>query len=464
LRRRRDATLMPIALNTLQPQISDTAYACFNIYTTFSIGHVHTMARATRSKPKAKEPTPEPPVSTVKPLPASTSNPPKLFVLPKDTSKDARIVTLDNPANGASSRYYFCPEKGFYEFTRIAAPKKECRSWLLTGKDNTDDETQQEKEGRIGSGYVTRNADMFIATPIDLLFLILPALAPTSAKDTKQHFLAFDDYLDKLSSSSRHWRALISHHPSLKSMIEKRMRAFCDTVDAGDETMYRISHPKLLTILLRKADRMSAHGLPPSLEERFVKTPLEIPIMTIQCEESSLSGTSTSTSTEKESQSDSQVSNDTAITTPETTLESGEEKQPQPQQQLTTPPSIPPLLRTHTCLNYLSTSYLPPTLRPIITTHLATSPAFTPLTTHLAAIAQLKSSALALRNISDNVSRKRAMEDDDKVAEREEKKRKKEEEEKKKKSEGRAVKALKKVDVSGMKKMSSFFTKVEKKA
>jgi hypothetical protein len=420
------------------------------------------MARATRSKPKAKEPTPEPPVSTVKPLPASTSNPPKLFILPKDTSKDARIVTLDNPANGTPSRYFFCPEKGFYEFTRIAAPKRECRSWLLTGKDTTDGETKEEKEGRIGSGYVTKNADMFVATPIDLLFLILPALAPTSAKDTKQHFLAFDDYLDKLSSSSRHWRALISQCPTLKSLIEKRLRALCDTVDAGDETMYRISHPKLLAILLRKADRMSAHGLPPSLEERFVKTPLEIPIMTIQREESSLTGTSsTSTSTEKDSQSDSQVSHDTTITVPDTTHESGEGQQ---QQQLTTPPTIPPLLRTHTSLTYLSTSYLPPTLRPLITTYLSTSPVFTPLTTHLAAIASLKSSALALRNISDNVSRKRAIEeDDDKAAEREEKKRKKEEDEKKKKSEGRAVKALKKVDVSGMKKMSAFFGKVEKK-
>jgi hypothetical protein len=62
------------------------------------------------------------------------------------------------------------------------------------------------------------------------------------------------------------------------------------------------------------------------------------------------------------------------------------------------------------------------------------------------------------------MSRKRAIEDDDdRTAEREEKKRKKEEDEKKKKTEGRAVKALKKVDTSGMKKMSAFFGKVEKK-
>lgn len=54
-------------------------------------------------------------------------------------------------------------------------------------------------------------------------------------------------------------------------------------------------------------------------------------------------------------------------------------------------------------------------------------------------------------------------EDEERVAEREEKKRRKEEEEKKKKGEGRGIKALKKVDTSGMKKMSSFFVKVGKK-
>ncbi|KAH7077516.1 ribonuclease H2, subunit B [Paraphoma chrysanthemicola] len=412
------------------------------------------MARATRSKPKAKEPTPEPPVSTIKPLPASTSNPPKLFVLPKDTSKDARIVTLDNPANGAPSRYYFCPTKGTYEFTRIAAPKKECRSWLITGEKSEDVE-QKEGDVRIGSGYVNKSADLFVATPIDLLFLILPALAPKNAKDTKQHFLAFDDYLDKLSSSSRHWRALLSQYPSLKAMIEKRMRAVSDTVDAGDETMYRLSQPKLLALLFKKAERMSTHGLPPSLEEKFIKTALEIPIMNIKREDSSLSGSST----ERDSQTittEYADSQNTTITTPDIVAE-------EPKQALTTPPEIPHLLRLRTSLTYLSTSYLPNTLRPIITTHLS-SATFTPLTTHLAAIAALKSEAAALRSISDNISRKRAYEEDEeKIAEREEKKRKKEDEERRKKSESLAARRLKKVDTSGMKKMSSFFTKVATK-
>lgn len=48
--------------------------------------------------------------------------------------------------------------------------------------------------------------------------------------------------------------------------------------------------------------------------------------------------------------------------------------------------------------------------------------------------------------------------DEEKIAEREEKKRKKEEEERRKKSESLGVKKLRKVDTSGMKKMSAFFS------
>jgi hypothetical protein len=417
------------------------------------------MARATRSKPKAKEPTPEPIVSTVKPLPESTSNPPKLFVLPKDTSKDARIVTLENPATGAPSRYLFCPDKGFHEFTRIAAPKKECRSWLITGNEDAQ-ETQQENS--IGSGYASKSADLFLATPIDLLFLILPALAPKTAKDTKQHFLALDDYIDKLSTSSRHWRALLSQHPTLKANVEKKFRSICDTVDAGDETMFRLSSAKLFAVLLKKAERMVKTGLPASMEEKFIKTALDVPIMNIRREESSLTGvsntendvTATESSISVNMSMESQTSIETTVTTPDATSDLPT------QSTLTTPPEIPHLLRLRTALTYLTCSYLPCALAPITTAH--TYPA---LTSHLAAISQLRSEAAALRSISDNISRKRGFEEDEeKLAEREEKKRKKEEDEKKKKTEARGIKQLKKVDTSGMKKMSSFFTKVAKKA
>ena len=435
------------------------------------------MARATRSKPAPKEPTPEPTPSTIKPLPKATTNPPKLFILPKDTSSDARIVTLDNPATSAPSRYFFCPSKGFYEFTRIAAPKKACRSWLIASQDAKSaqgDEAlpkQEEKKGEgeedtetgLGSGYVTKNADLFLATPIDLLFLILPALAPKSAKEGKQHFLALDDYVERLASASGHWKALLAQNPSLMALLEKKLRTICDTVDAGDETMYRLSTAKLLSVLLKKAQRVVKIGLPPSLEEKFVKSALDVPVMSIRREESTLSAVASESGTSTPNGGgDSQASTtaqDAQSQATDLTVPDDPDLPSKPT--LETPEAIPHLLRLRTALTYLTSSYLPPTLQPPITSLLAasTNPDFTPLTTHLAAIATLKSEAAALRSISDNISRKRGLDmDEEKIAEREEKKRKKEEEERRKKSESLGVKKLRKVDTSGMKKMSAFFS------
>lgn len=447
------------------------------------------MAR-TRSKPAAKdktEATPESSTSSAQPLPPSTANPPKLFVLPKNTSKDARIVTLDNPTNSAPSRYFFCPEKGFHEFTKIAAPKKDCKSWLISGEKSMETDREEksavgQESINIGSGYVAKSADLFIATPIDLLFLILPALAPKTAKEREQHFLALDDHLDTLSSISRQWKVLLAQYPSLSAMIRRRIGAVCDTVEAGNETMYRISHQKLLSALLKKAERMCKNGLPSSLEEKFVKTALEVPVMTLKREESSLSAvaepppateasqTSTSTpSTIADSQlsfttsSDSQTSTSSASTAATSVAADGDP----PSSSLETPSEVPQLLRLRIALTFLTASYLAPAFRQPIQSLLATCSTldFAPLDAHLSRLAKIRAEAAALRSISDNISRKRGFEEDDeRMAEREEKKRKKEEEEKKKKNESRSIKQLKKVDTTGMKKLSAFFTKAPKKA
>ncbi|PVH94813.1 hypothetical protein DM02DRAFT_179895 [Periconia macrospinosa] len=440
------------------------------------------MAR-TRSKPapaaataEELESTTEVPTATAKSVPPPDKNRPKLFLLPKDTSEDSRIVTLDNPATGAPSRYYFCPEKGFYEFTRIAAPKKDCRSWLITSeeslasKESGNGLTTDSENVELGTGYVVQAANLFIATPIDLLFLILPVLAPKNMKETEQHFLELFDHLEALSTASRQWKALFTQYPSLKAMIEKKMVAICDTVSVGDDTMYRISQEKLLALLLKKAERVCKNGLPPSLENKFIKTALEVPIMNIKREESSLTVVSENPDSQLSTTAtaiDSQSSTETVSTAATSVIHEEvikEEFISTPS--LVTPPEIPRLLRLRTALRYLASSYLPSTLRTSIQTLLQSSNLidFTPLDTHLAAVAKLRSEAAALRSISDNISRKRGLEEDDeKIAEREEKKRKKEEEEKKKKTESRGIKQLKKADTSGMKKMSSFFTKLPKK-
>ena len=456
----------------------------------------------TRSKPSKgaaaadtalTEPTP-------KPLPLTDSNPPKLFVLPNSLSKDARIVTLAHPRTLTPTRYYHCPQTGIHEIKRIAPPASAHRSLLLTPHQSSRDEkgAPDDKDEQNGlepsrsEGYVCKSASFFAVTPMDPLFLVLPALSPkaksTGTKsDEKVLFLSADDLLEQLFDQSKHLQHLIRHERTRDS-FESRMAVICDTVDAGDEKMYRLNNSKLLQELTCKAERMSEGGLPPSLEEKFVKKALAVPMVSLLVEEEesrqqkeemlsdsvppivgpveSLDSQSTETSvTRTESQSSISTAS-TSITIP-TPLES------QTSTASTTASSLQPteeiihLLRLRTALSYLFSSYIPAylasTLESLLDDPETSTPIdFTPLTKHLAALAALRAENAARNSIRQGAgeSRKRGFEDEEDTQSREERKRRKEEEEKRKKlGESRGIRDLKKVDTKGMKKMSDFFRK-----
>jgi hypothetical protein len=443
--------------------------------------------RKTRSSKSAKPgaekssaPTPSPTHASGNPLPESDENPPKFFILPKEASPEARIITLPNPRTSTPTRYYFCPERGIYEFTKIAAPKSSPRSWLLapprtqpanaagngpispekdgSGSDLPVEALSSEPKSTLMGGYTTRSADLFVATPLDPLYLIIPALvpAPSSKKASKQLFLSPDDYFDALISTSRHYETILqSLH--LRTAFKARMDAICDMVDAGGDRMYRLSEEKLMQELLRKASKVVEKGLPASLEERFVSKALEAPVVCVKREESLVvegtlekedetllhaAGTQTPAT---ESTIDSQSSTTSTITTGTSASEP------------LAPASIVHLLRLRTALTYLTTNYIPAHLTLSLPPFLID---FTPLTMHLKRLASLREEALASRSLGD-FSRKRAPDDNGEEEEsRAEKKRKKEEEERRRKAgESKGVRDLKKVDVRGMKKMSDFFGK-----
>ncbi|KAF2135905.1 uncharacterized protein K452DRAFT_292836 [Aplosporella prunicola CBS 121167] len=429
-------------------------------------------------------------------MPASVADPPKLFVLPKNVSDDARIVTIPNPATATQSRYYCCPQNGFYEFTRIAAPKSAPRSWLLAPERATKEEQNPESngstqempdapeepseadgdvQGPLEKGYTLKSPDVFVATPLDALFLILPALAP-SAKDQKQMFLSADDHLDSLSSSSAHLRALITRQ-TIRQRLEERMAAVCDTVDAGDEKMYRLSIDKLVGELVAKAEKLVDNGLPASMEERFVRKALEVPVMNIRREESTISaatvegaevetpgagGSQTASNANPETQNSAESQTAAATSTAEPT----DTVKPAPAKPaIVAPEGVPRLLRLRTAIEFMSTSYLLTALRSLVQTALKSNKPidFTTLDAHLEHLSSLRSQAQALRSLSDNISRKRGVDDDEAAEVRAEKKRKKEEDDLKKKNQSRGVKQLAKVNTTGMKKLSAFFTKAPAK-
>lgn len=451
------------------------------------------MAPKTRGRPskKAEKETAEPAVVSTEQkvqLNPEVTNPPQLFILPEDLSAEARMVQIENPRHSTNSPYIVCPERGFFELTRVSAPKSTPRSWLLSSEDskeNGEDVKQLESEAETTDkfstkGYMLRNANLMVATPIDTLFLILPALAPKSATKAsdKKLFLSGEDYLDRMGSASPELAPLLKNE-SIRSSIEQRMAAVCDTVEGGDETMYRINEEKILKVLLEKAKKMTKQGLTPSMEEKFVRKALEVPTLVIATEEdeevvkTANSGTSTphvdtpdaqSTAASFESATTSFSEASTAATSfseDSSVTVTGNKTPALPP--IGAPEGVADLLRLRTAMSFLCSKYVAPHMSESIKKLASSSDSgtdFAPLETHIAHLAKLRQEAIAARSLGD-ASRKRGYEEDDDEGEgRAEKKRKKEEEEKRKKAgESRGVKNLKKVNVSGMKKMSDFFKK-----
>lgn len=429
-----------------------------------------------------------------KPLENQVHDALKLLILPKGTSPYARICTLSHPRTSTLCRYYFCPEKGIYEFTRIAAPKSARQSWLLgrqlckvgdsdhvpvpvgqaEGAHILPDVPSKAEDGAprpVSDGYIVKSPELLIATPIDSLFLVLPALyAKSNAKSSssKGLFLSADDILETLEDNSNHFREVSSHN-RIRHLMEERMSAVCDTVDAGDETMFRLNIGKLLAELVSKARAVVNSGLPASMEAKFVSRALERPVMALKREASSLSETAkvssddtaaiesaptisvdSQSSTTTSNWTDSEVSVATDVTIP-SQLGAGQGSG-----------ECLNILRLRVALSYMFSSYVPQPLVVLLNALLASDASpidFKPLDEELAVVAKMRSEALASRSLSD-FSRKRGVDDDEAAAIRAEKKAKKEEEEKKKKAgETRGIRDLKKVDTTGMKKMSDFFGK-----
>ncbi|KAI9815310.1 MAG: hypothetical protein M1827_002790 [Pycnora praestabilis] len=426
------------------------------------------------------------------------SSPPRPFILPQDGSLEARIITLPNPRTTNPIRYYCCPVNGIYEFTKIAVPSTMPRSWLLApsrtstitksdgSQKNVDSgpsasEHAELKTTSLSRGYITKSADLFVATPIDPLFLVLPAMssALTSAKSgpVRKHFLSADDLFERIICSADDF-SFILEHASTRTSIERRMRAVCDTVKAGGDTMYRLSMDKLLGALLEKAERIVAKGLPTSLEEHFVRNALEVPMTCINHKDSSISisdrdveeapsmpdtSLETSSVSTNSQQTDISFTNTSTSATSISTNSSDILDPPMKTTPVSAPDGVPYLLRLRTALSYLLSSYLPPHISATLQNCLSTSDSpidFKPLDRHLSHLGTLRAQALASRSLS-NFSRKRSFNEEEEGAEtRAEKKWKKDEEERKKRlGESRGVRNLKKVDTSGMRKMSDFFGK-----
>lgn len=388
----------------------------------------------------------------------------KTFILPSSISDDARLLSLPNPQSGELSRYFFCPKRGIFEFTAVASPPAAARSILFTSHARQS-ATASDDEKKVPSvtPSIAKKAELLIATPIDTIFFLIP-LFYSSSKSGQSLFQPLDDIIDSNDDLPPHLRHVL-YEETFRNTLLSRAEAICDTVEAGDEKMFRFSEMKLLKELIAKAERMAAQGLPASLEERYVRQALAAPLMSVKREDTSTSQASNDSETASKSDERQDTPSTMATTaTPSVSTPAGEST-PAPGEDSTSPEYIARLQRMSTALSFLKESYLPQSLSSRVDEILASpgSPLdFKPLTDRLKQLVELRAEALASRSMSD-FSRKRDL-DDEEVEARAEKKRKKDEEEKiKKAAESRGVRDLKKVNTTGMKKMSDFFGKTATK-
>ncbi|RAK76313.1 uncharacterized protein BO72DRAFT_449102 [Aspergillus fijiensis CBS 313.89] len=422
--------------------------------------------------------------------PLIPTKPSKTFILPSTASPEARFLTLPNPQTSEPTRYFFCPQQGVYEFTTITTAAPAARSILFARNNSTpttttssspDDDTAetspptaQEPAPRSPPALISSTASIHLATPLDFIFFLIPLL--TTAKATL--YQPLDDIIDSIQDELAPHLRHVLYNETFRATIHARAAAICDAVDAGgDEKLFRFSEKKLLMELMTKAERiLAAHGgsLPPSLEERFVRSELAMPLMGVK----SSSNTSAAVTVEvvvsghseenKENELAPQKKEEAPVVADAdstTTAVKSEEEELLPEGP-STPDGVAELMRISTALTFIKESYLSREMGARIDEMLAAPDAprdFRPMREHLELVARLRKEALAARSLGD-FSRKRSAEDEEAAESRAEKKRRQEEEEKKKKAgESRGVRDLKKVNTTGMKKMSDFFGKAAAK-
>ncbi|KAJ5382683.1 hypothetical protein N7517_000594 [Penicillium concentricum] len=421
----------------------------------------------TRSAPVSKAKKSEDQTKTKTLVAAEKPN--KTFILPSSTSDNARLVSLPDPQSGELTRYFFCPDRGIYEFTVVAPPAHLARSILFTPRtrETSSPSEDENKDTEPSQGSVTKKAEFLVATPIDAMFFMVPLLAPSS-KSGRSLFQPLDDIIDSQDDMPKHLRQVL-YDDEFRSSLLARAEAISEVVEAGDEKMFRFNETKLVQELIKKAERIADRGLPASLEERFVRQALATPLMAVKREDVATSQEPSNESQESASKSEERQDSPSTVgttATPSVTTPAGESTPvSQPSEESTIPDHITRLLRISTALSFMKESYLSATVASRLDEIIASAESpidFKPLKDCLKEIAELRAQALASRDMS-NFSRKRALDDEEEDT-REEKKRRKEEEEKKSKAaESQAVKKLKKVNTSGMQKMSSFFAKAAPK-
>jgi len=386
----------------------------------------------------------------------STIKPPHIVLLPSALpSTDLKIITLPHPRTLVPTRYLVHPAQGLHEITKLTAPTSTPRSWLLTPPSEPSSPPKW-----LGNGQILQDGSMYICTPMDPLFMLLPRLFPADAADAINRFLPMEDLFEEIAKEEEgDWGLVVR-----SQVTEKRLVAVCESVDVGDEKAYKPSREKLMKVLDGKCIRMAKGGLPTTMEEEFVQKPLTRPMAEIMADEAEQKKDAGSVKELEVRGIKKKEDNDAGRGGGDGEAAAGEAEA------LSTPPGsqaarprlaeasqeVTDLLRIRVASEFISNNYLSIYIAEVLSNRLQKSHDFTPLDDYLSELAKSRREATAMR--SDDFTLKRNYEDEEGVVDRKRKRKEAEEaEKKKKKSVSRATKELQKADTRGMAKMTAYF-------
>ena len=147
-----------------------------------------------------------------------------------------KFFQLPHPRSGDATQFASATDGTLLEVNRLADASHP-HSWLLAGAER-----------------VEQDGSLYVATPVDPLFVLLPRLRERGGG----YFKALSDVFGADSPDDASGRALETHVVALPRLLE-RLRVVCDVNDKYDEPMLRLNEANLTKWLQRKARALEAH-------------------------------------------------------------------------------------------------------------------------------------------------------------------------------------------------------------
>jgi len=171
----------------------------------------------------------------------------RIFLSASDLSAGATIVRLPHPRTGTPFAVALAGSQKLLEVQKFQEPPADHpRSWLLAG----------------ATERVQQDGTLFVATPLDPLFLLLPplrALRGGASEIRRESSAGLFRPMSELSGEGEEEQAALEATALALPDLLTRLRAVCDVNDKYDEPMVRLNDEKLSAWLMRKVNALKAH-------------------------------------------------------------------------------------------------------------------------------------------------------------------------------------------------------------